>query len=100
MFTPPLKQCQAACYNGEASSATDVQKDLSMVVDLAKLSPAERIQLVEDLWDAIAAAPQAAPVTDAQQAELDRRLVSYQVRPADDRSWAEVKAILLRPSQT
>jgi putative addiction module component (TIGR02574 family) len=72
----------------------------AMVVSLMQLNLAERIQLVEDLWDAIAAAPQAAPVTDAQKAELDRRLTSYQVRPADDRSWAEIKATLLRPSQT
>jgi putative addiction module component (TIGR02574 family) len=56
-----------------------------MLVDLAQLSLAERMQLVEDLWDAIAAAPEASPVTDTQKAELDRRLSSYQVRPADNR---------------
>lgn len=70
-----------------------------MVVDLAQLSLAERIQLVEDLWDTIAATPEAIPVTDAQKAELDRRLARYQSSPADGRSWAEVKAALLRQTQ-
>lgn len=81
-------------------SATDVQKDLLMLVDLAQLSLAERMQLVEDLWDAIAAAPEASLVTDAQKAELDRWLSSYQVSPADNRSWAEIKVTLLRWAQT
>lgn len=70
-----------------------------MVVDLAQLSLAERIQLVEDLWDTIAATPEAVPVTDAQKAELDRRLARYQSSPVDGRSWAEVKAALLRQTQ-
>lgn len=71
-----------------------------MLVDLAQLSLAERMQLVEDLCDAIAAAPEASPVNDAQKAELDRRLSSYQVSLADNRSWAEIKVTLLRRAQT
>jgi putative addiction module component (TIGR02574 family) len=70
-----------------------------MVVDLTQLSLAERIQLVEDLWDTIAATPDEVPVTDAQKAELDRRLAQYQASPADGRSWAEMKAALLRRAQ-
>ncbi len=56
-----------------------------MVVDLAQLRLAERIQLVEDLWDTIAATPEAVPVTDAQKTELDRRLARDQSSPARDR---------------
>ena len=70
-----------------------------MVVDLAQLSFAERIQLVEDIWDTITATPEAVPVTDAQKAELDRRLAQYQASPADGRFWVEVKAALLRRAQ-
>jgi putative addiction module component (TIGR02574 family) len=70
-----------------------------MVVDLAQLSLAERIQLVEDLWDTIAATPEAVPMSDAHKAELDRRMAAYQSSPADGRSWAEVKAALLRRAQ-
>jgi putative addiction module component (TIGR02574 family) len=38
----------------------------------------QRVQLVEDLWDSIAQDQQALPVTDAQRAELDRRLDGYE----------------------
>lgn len=39
----------------------------------------QRVQLVEDLWDSIAQDQQALPVTDAQRAELDRRLDAYEL---------------------
>ena len=49
----------------------------------------ERIRLVEDLWDSIAADQGAAPITDAHRAELDRRLDAYALdgdpgRPVDE----------------
>jgi putative addiction module component (TIGR02574 family) len=37
------------------------------------LGPAEKLQLVEDLWDDLAATPGAVPVHDWQKAELERR---------------------------
>jgi putative addiction module component (TIGR02574 family) len=39
-----------------------------------KLSSAERILLVEQLWDSIAESGEAPALTDAQQVELNRRL--------------------------
>ena len=52
------------------------------IADLLELSVAERIQLVEDLWDSIAAVPEALPLTDAQREELDRRLDAYRRDPS------------------
>jgi putative addiction module component (TIGR02574 family) len=49
-----------------------------MLGDLLKLTIAERIRLVEDLWDSIAAEQAAMPVTAEQMAELDRRLDAYE----------------------
>ena len=43
-------------------------------VDIASLTPEERLDLLEELWDSLAATPGAIPLTDAQRAELDRRL--------------------------
>lgn len=48
----------------------------------------QRIRLVEELWDSIAADQQALPLTDEQRAELDRRLDAYEAdgergRPAE-----------------
>ena len=39
----------------------------------------ERIKLVKDLWDSIAADQSALPLTADQKAELDRRLDAYAI---------------------
>ena len=41
-------------------------------IDIAKLSPKERLELLEELWDSLS--PEAIAMTDAQTKELDRRL--------------------------
>jgi putative addiction module component (TIGR02574 family) len=43
-------------------------------IDIASLSPEERLQLLEQLWDSLSETPEAIPMTDAQREELDRRL--------------------------
>jgi putative addiction module component (TIGR02574 family) len=60
-----------------------------MNANLRKLPVAERIRLVEDLWDSIAADQSSLPLTTDQRAELDRRLDAYEAdrmpgRAADD----------------
>ncbi len=45
---------------------------------LRELPIEQRMQLVEDLWDSIAADQSALPLTDWQRAELDRRLDAYE----------------------
>ena len=57
--------------------------------DLRKLPLEERIKLVEDLWDSIAADQNLLPLTPEQRAELDRCLDAYEAdgnpgRPAED----------------
>ncbi len=46
--------------------------------NLRTLPIVERIQIVEDLWDSIAADQEAMSITDDQRAELDRRLDAYE----------------------
>lgn len=55
------------------------------------LSPSEKLQLVEDLWDDLAATPQAVPVHDWQKEELARRKANLIKNPAAGLSWDEVK---------
>ena len=43
------------------------------VAEILKLPLAERIRLVELIWDSIAAVPEAVPISDELAAELDRR---------------------------
>ena len=50
-----------------------------MNMKLSKLPVDERIKLVEELWDSIAADQKALPLTDEQKADLDRRLDAYEV---------------------
>lgn len=49
-----------------------------MSVKLDCLPLDERLRLVEDLWDSIAADQKALPLTEAQKSELDRRLDAYE----------------------
>ncbi len=54
------------------------------------LSIAERIQLVEDIWDSIAEVPDSLGLTEEQKTELDRRLDSYHQDPTSGSPWEEV----------
>lgn len=60
-----------------------------MNAKLHELPISERIRLVEDLWDSIAAEQSALPMTDEQKRELDRRLDAFEAdwnigRPAEE----------------
>jgi putative addiction module component (TIGR02574 family) len=55
------------------------------------LSPSEKLQLVEDLWDDLAAAPEAVPIHDWQKQELARRKANLLKNPALGLPWEEVK---------
>ena len=43
-------------------------------LDIERLSPDERLELLEELWDSLRKEPSSVPLTQAQQEELDRRL--------------------------
>jgi len=55
------------------------------------LSPSEKLQLVEDLWDDLAATPEAVPVHDWQKEELARRKANLIANPTSGITWQEVK---------
>ncbi|MEI8188728.1 MAG: addiction module protein [candidate division NC10 bacterium] len=55
------------------------------------LSPSEKLQLVEDLWDDLAVTPEAVPVHDWQKEELARRKANLINNPASGLTWEEVK---------
>lgn len=63
-----------------------------LLSELIKLTPAERIQLAEDLWDSVAAAPETLPpLTDAERAEIERRLADHARDPAAAVTWDDVR---------
>ena len=55
------------------------------------LSPSEKLQLVEDSWDDLAATPEAVPVHDWQKEELARRKDNLMKNPASGLTWEEVE---------
>lgn len=66
-----------------------------LLAELFRLSPAERIQLAEDLWDSVAAEPETLPsLTDAQQTEIERRIAEHTKDPASTVAWDEVRTRL------
>jgi len=50
------------------------------------LSPAEKLQLVEDLWDDLASNPDDVPIHDWQIKELERREGNLKLNPVPSRT--------------
>ena len=46
-----------------------------------RLSIPDRIALVQEIWDSIAATPEQVPLTEAQKQEFDRRLADLDANP-------------------
>lgn len=59
------------------------------IQEIEHLSSAEKILLVERIWDSIN--KQEIPLTAAQRKELDRRLEKHHAGKNDYRNWEEVK---------
>ncbi|HEU4366827.1 MAG TPA: addiction module protein [Methylomirabilota bacterium] len=57
-----------------------------------KLSPSERLQLIEALWNTLS--EEDIPVTPEERALLDERLADLERNPDAQSSWPEVKARL------
>ncbi len=67
----------------------------AMIGELLKLSPAERIQLAEDLWDSVAVRPDLLPVlSDNQRQEIERRVAEHVRDPGSALTWEDVRTRL------
>jgi putative addiction module component (TIGR02574 family) len=67
----------------------------NLTEEAKKLSIAERIALVEEIWDSIAEDNGCFELTEAQKQELDRRLEAFRANPSQGRSWDEIRADFL-----
>lgn len=61
------------------------------IPELSQLSTAEKILLVEDLWDSIASDESHVPVPQSHRDELDRRLASHESNPGSLLSLEDLK---------
>ncbi|MDQ3697977.1 MAG: addiction module protein [Gemmatimonadota bacterium] len=66
----------------------------ALLDEILRLPPDERLRLVEDIWDSLAAMSERVPVPAWHREELDRRLAD---RSEEARvSWDELRARLRR----
>jgi putative addiction module component (TIGR02574 family) len=68
-----------------------MSQPISQSSSVFDLSPAEKLLLVEDLWDDLAATPDAIPIHDWQKAEVARRKANLINNPASGMDWEEAK---------
>jgi putative addiction module component (TIGR02574 family) len=76
-----------ACQFAKIEVGTGMNSKEASIFDL---SPSEKLQLVEDLWDDLAATPEAVPVYDWQKQELARRKANLLRNPASASTWEAV----------
>lgn len=67
----------------------------SIPPEIRQMPVPDRIQLVEQIWNSIVEDESAFELTDAQKAELERRLAAHRAAPDRGESWENVKARLL-----
>jgi putative addiction module component (TIGR02574 family) len=59
---------------------------------IEQLSVEERPQLIDELWDSLAADSEQLPLTEAQKQELERRLADADANPDEGVPWDVVRA--------
>jgi putative addiction module component (TIGR02574 family) len=66
--------------------------------ELLKLPMAERLELVQELWDSIAAdcEREPYPLTEEQRQDLERRLAEADADPTGGAPWEEVRERIRR----
>ena len=64
--------------------------------EILQLPPSERLKLVEEIWDSLAATPKNVPIPDWHKEELDRRLDDPAPGPGE--TWEQVRAKLRKRS--
>lgn len=63
----------------------------SLPPEIRQLPVSNRMDLVERIWDSIVEDQCQFELTDAQKAELDRRLAAHRESPDRGASWDDVK---------
>ena len=60
-------------------------------ISVFDLSPSEKLQLLEDLWDDLATTPETVPVHGWHQEELALRKANLMQHPASGLTWEDVQ---------
>jgi putative addiction module component (TIGR02574 family) len=68
---------------------------LETIPDVNRMTPAQKLLLVTELWDDLAAHPTEIPVSREQIAELDRRMADYRRDPSKVTTWEAIQQRIL-----
>jgi putative addiction module component (TIGR02574 family) len=63
-----------------------------LIPELARLSPRQRLDLIDALWESLD--DKDVPVTEAQRAELDRRIAGFEQDREQSISWDQLSTEL------
>ena len=83
-----MKVKKAEAFFRVTAGVFQVRQTTTSIFDL---SPSEKLQLVEDLWDDLAPTPETVPVHDWQKEELSRRKANLMQNPASGLMLEAVK---------
>lgn len=62
------------------------------LADILRLSPRERLKVVEAIWDSLAADPESVPIPASHVKELKRRIAKLEADPGGSTlPWTDVK---------
>jgi len=61
------------------------------IKQLLELSVADRMQLIDDLWESVAADSEVIPLNEAQKQEARRRLEEHRANPGSAIPWEQLR---------
>jgi putative addiction module component (TIGR02574 family) len=70
-----------------------------LIAEIKQLDLSEKILLVEDIWDSVAAANSELPMPQWQKQELDSRYKAYQRGETELHDWKDVHQSLRKEHQ-
>jgi putative addiction module component (TIGR02574 family) len=62
------------------------------LAEIKALSVDERLEIMDAIWESIAAEPESVELSEAQAAEIDRRMAIYLTDPTKVVSWDDLEA--------
>jgi putative addiction module component (TIGR02574 family) len=63
----------------------------SLAAEISRLSPAEKLQLVVELWDQLAASEDNLPIPAWHEQALAEDEAAYRANPAAGSTWSDVR---------
>jgi putative addiction module component (TIGR02574 family) len=69
-------------------------KTIDLAEEIRRLSVDERIRLIQDIWEGIAADSDPPPLTDTERSEIQRRIADHKRDPSSAIPWEDALATL------